>query len=299
MSDMVTELTKKLAERWLSLLVLPGALYLAVVAVAVTLGHGHGLDVAELTRHITEVAKDLTGLGSQIVLLAAILGAAATAGLLAQGLGSVIETMVLAGDWRSWPPLAWRAAAWWVGRRQTRWDTADRDHRAELRKALHPDPARRPNPAARHRAARIRGRISLLRPERPTWSGDRIHAIALRLDAFHLDLAPLWPHLWTVLPEPVRADVTTARANLSRAFVLGAWAVLYAPLAWWWWPAAPIALVLGLTAWRRVRASADSYAGLVEAAARVHAVALAVALGMAERGPLDPELGEALTRHLG
>ncbi|WP_326770755.1 hypothetical protein OG978_44460 (plasmid) [Streptomyces sp. NBC_01591] len=48
MGGLLSELGKKLAERWFSLLVLPGALYLAVLAVAQTLGHTHPFDALRL-----------------------------------------------------------------------------------------------------------------------------------------------------------------------------------------------------------------------------------------------------------
>ena len=83
-------------------------------------------------------------------------------------------------------------------------------------------------------------RISVERPERPTWTGDRIQAAVLRMDRDHwVDLAVVWPYLERVIPDRMRSDISDARAAVSRAAALAGWAALYALLTWWWWPAAP------------------------------------------------------------
>ncbi|MFJ9250150.1 hypothetical protein [Streptomyces sp. NPDC101776] len=299
MSGILGELGKKLAERWLTLLVLPGALYLAVSYAAVTLGHSQALDAQRLMTEITDRAADpaVKTAGGQIALLAAVLGGAAALGLAAQALGSLAERLVLAAGWQAWPAplsaIARRAVAFRAGR----WAHLDAVVRAEQRRALAPAPADRPDPQRRLRAAHRRSQVSVEPPERPTWSGDRIQAAALRLDRdHHLDLFRVWPQLWLVLPDPVRAEIISARSALTRAANLAGWSVLYAPLAWWWWPAIPLAAVLMLIARHRIRSTIDAYAGLVEAAARVHATTLAAQLGIDHTGPLSTDLGDLLYR---
>ncbi|TDD38154.1 hypothetical protein E1287_06285 [Actinomadura sp. KC06] len=313
MNGLLGELGKKLAERWLSLLVLPGALYLAVAAAAVTLGHGHALDVGRLAHEITRHAKSpsVTNAGGQVVLLAAVLAGAAVVGLIVQALGVLVERLSLAAGWRRWPRPVQGVVRRWVDARQRRWDAAHAAWHAEYQGARAPDPADRPDPAARHKAARDRDRIAVERPARPTWSGDRVHAVAVRLDRHHhLDLATVWPQLWLILPDAVRRELNDARADVARAATLGAWAVLYVPLAVWWWPAAPIAIVIAVTARHRIRTSTNAYARFLEAATRMHATTLAVRLGIVSAvpadqpleappiRPLDRDLGRALTRHL-
>ncbi|GAB7186771.1 hypothetical protein ATKI12_6602 [Kitasatospora sp. Ki12] len=301
MGGLLSELAKKLADRWLSLLVLPGALYLAVAAVAVNLGHQHALDMSQLIGKITSYAKApaVTTTGGQVVLLAAVLAGAAAVGIAAQALGALIERLVLAAGWRAWPNPFGDLAERWVRRRRQRWGTAHATWHAEYQRAKAPDPANRPDPMVRHRAARTRDQIAVERPDRPTWSGDRVHAAALRLERdHHLDLATIWPHLWLALPDMVRSELTTARAALSRATTLAAWAVLYALLVVWWWPAAPLAVVLAATARHRTRTATDTYAQLLEAAARLHATDLAQQLGIDHTGPLTHDLGRSLTRYL-
>ncbi|MEU6831523.1 hypothetical protein ABZ894_22985 [Nocardia beijingensis] len=301
MSGLWSELAKKLAEKWFSLLVLPGAFYLALAATARTLGHAHALDVGLLTRRVTDYAKNpaVTSTGGQVLVLAALLATAAAVAFVAQSLGTLLERGVSAAEWQAWPLPGRYLARRSLTRRQRRWDSADADYRREYQQALAPDPTARPDPALRHRAARLRARISVERPERPTWSGDRIHAAAIRLDRdHHLDLAPVWPSLWLVLPDPVRDQITTARTALSRATTLAAWSVLYLALTIWWWPAAPLAAVIAATAHHRIRTTADTYATLLESATRLHATTLATQLGIDHTGPLDRQLGHTLTRHL-
>lgn len=295
------ELSKQLADRWMSLLVLPGALYLAAVGVAITLGHSHPFDAGLLVRRVTEVARDpsVRTTGGQVLLLVAAVMAAAAAGVVAQGLGAILERVTMAGGWNQWPVPIMRAVTWWVALRRYMWDRQDRKYTEQLLLARLPDPAQRPSPGRRYAAAGRRARISLERPERPTWTGDRIQAAVLRMDRDHwIDLAVVWPYLERVMPESMRKDIAEAREALSRAAVQGGWALLYAALTWWWWPAVLLALTLAAASRRRLRASGDAYARLLETAARLYIAALAAQLGIDHTGPLDRSLGGRVTSHL-
>lgn len=300
MGGLLGELGKKLAERWLSLLVLPGALYLAVVTAGYTLGHGDALSVGRLSHAISNAAgaPQATTVGGQVVLLAAVLAGAAAAGLAAQSLGSAIERGALAAGWSSWPWPFGKLAELRVVHRQRRWDAARGEYEALLLRERSPRTANRPNPRERHRAARRCERISVERPERPTWSSDRIHAAVIRLDRdMHVSLLTVWPHLWLVLSEDIRGEIDKARSVLARAAALSGWALLYLPLAWWWWPAAPLASVLVVISARRLRSAADTYATLLEASVRLHLTDLADKLRI-EGHPMGPPLGGAVMRRL-
>ncbi|WP_395292255.1 hypothetical protein ACF9IK_00540 [Kitasatospora hibisci] len=301
MGGLWSELGKKLAERWLSVLVLPGVLYLAVAAAAHTLGQRHALDAARLVREVDAVAARpaVTGIGGQIVFVGAIVLAAAVAGTVAEAAGSLVERLVIAAGWRTWPAPFSALAGWWTERRRRSWDDAHSAYHEGWTGAMAPEAEDRPDPAVWRAAARRRSRIALERPERPTWSGDRIQAAAVRLDRDHkLDLAVVWPHLEVVLPEAMGNRIADARAALARATVLAGWALLYAPLVLWWWPAAPLALVLAGVARHRTRSCVDSYARLLEVAARLHVCALAAQLGFSHTEPLSEGLGARLTHHL-
>ncbi|MFE9611251.1 hypothetical protein [Streptomyces sp. NPDC006012] len=302
MGGFLSELGRKLAERWLSLLVLPGALYLAVLATAHALGHAHPFDPARLAGRIGAWARAPAAgnAGGQAVLLAAGLAGAAAAGLAAQALGTLVERLWLAADWRAWPFPLRRLAKWRVERRQDRWEAAARHYdrqREEAARAL--ALGRWTDPAERHTAHRTLVSVSAERPDRPTWCGDRIQAVAVRLDRqYRLDLAAVWPHLWLVLPDAPRAEITAAREALTRATALAAWSLLYLPVTVMWWPAALISAVLAVSSRARTRAATGTYATLLEAAIRLHGTDLADRLGIDRSGPLTKEFGAELARHL-
>ncbi|MFD0071371.1 hypothetical protein ACFVIY_02895 [Streptomyces sp. NPDC127166] len=134
-------------------------------------------------------------------------------------------------------------------------------------------------------------RVALEEPTRPTWSGDRLDAAAVRLERDHgIDLVVTWPHVWLILPEEIRAEITAARQALTRATTLAAWALLYLPLAAWWWPTALITTTLALTAVSRTSTATGTYALLLEASTRLHTRDLVNHLGLDD--------ADTLTRHL-
>ncbi|WP_141575738.1 hypothetical protein [Actinomadura sp. WMMA1423] len=305
MSGFLNELGKKLAERWLSLLVLPGALYLAVATTAYTLGWAHAGDLHRLITILTTWAKTppATTVGGQVVLVAGVLAASAAVGLAAQALGSVTERLALAAGWQAWwRPLRGLAEKRVTSRRND-WNSAHSDYHRLYDQARQAHQAgTQPNPnqrEQRHAAYRALTRIALEEPERPTWTGDRIHAVTLRLRRdLNLDLPTVWPSLWLHLPDTTRTEITTARQALTTATTLTGWALLYAPLTWWWWPAALIAAGTALTAWRRTRTTTDIYARLLEATARLHTRTLSEHLGIDTTDATLPALGNTLTHHL-
>ena len=291
MGGLLNELGKKLAERWLSLLVLPGVLYLATAATAHTLGHTHALDAHRLTRQITAwaTAPAAKTAGGQVVLLAAVLTGAATAGLAAQGPapspnGSCWPPAGAPGPGRYAPsPDGGRQPQHPLGHRPSDLPPATRISRP----SPGPRRTRRPRPPPERPPGHDPHRHRT--PDRPTWSGDRINAAAIRLERdLHLNLLVVWPHLWLHLPGTVRAEITAARTALTRATTLTGWSLLYLPLTYWWWPAAPIAPSLTATARHHTRTATDTYATLLEAATRLHAGELARHLGIDHTGPSHP-----------
>ncbi|MFF2519778.1 hypothetical protein [Streptomyces sp. NPDC058086] len=304
MNGFLSALGQKLAERWLSLLVLPGALFLATATTARILGQAHALDYGRLTDWITHWARNpaATTAGGQVVLIGAVLAAAAAAGLAAQGLGTLLQRTALAADWHNWPPPLARWTGAVVTRRRARWTAAVRRYQQQLSTDARSlaRTGSRPDPLPRRTAHLAMQRIAAEEPDRPTWSGDRIHAATVRLERDHrLDVPVLWPYLWLILPETPRAEITAAEQALTRAAALGGWALLYAPLSAWWWPAGPLATALAITARYRFRSAVDAYTRLLEAAIRLHATDLAAQLGIDHSGPPDPVLGNALSQHLG
>lgn len=301
MNPLLATLGGKLTERWLNLLVLPGALFLAVAAVGTTLGHRHWHDVDRLRATLDDLAASqaLDRTGTAALLVALVLLTAAAASLAAQFLGGVIENYWLrfGRDPLSRALITWRAR---------RWREAD----AKVEDAvLHSGPSRVgangsvtiPRSAwGRIQAlTEARDRIALREPARPTWYGDRMQATADRVEAaYGVDLAALWPRLWLILPEPAVRQVQSARDSLGAAARLAAWAVGYALLACWWWPAAVVAVGCAAASRSRARGALDALAGLIEAAVDVHGRELATRIGLLAPdapGLLGHEEGDAMS----
>ncbi|MDE3720888.1 hypothetical protein PWG71_05770 [Nocardiopsis sp. N85] len=355
---MLTELGRRLTDKWLTLLTLPGALFLAVAAGALVLGRDHTWDAAHLVHRITAWAEDprVDTVGGQVVVFAAVIATATLVGLLADGLGTALERVWLAADWRSWPRPARLLARWRVRARHRRWSRAherlraalaegggDRETDADAEPAeitvAEPSDAPEAEPAATAgntdaahsvpAGTAVAGpsgpsdatdaepadpedgrpsfdeaydrlvRIAPEEPDRPTWCGDRLHAVAVRFRREHaLELAVVWPHLWLMLPDGVCEQIRAARQDLARAFVLGAWSLVHLPLVLWWYPAVIVAAVLAAVAWWRVRSAVETYAVLLEAAVRLHVADLAAQVGVEYTGPLSPAAGRALTLRL-
>ncbi|MFI6032677.1 hypothetical protein ACIBBD_00570 [Streptomyces sp. NPDC051315] len=311
MTGLLAELGRRLAERWFTLLVLPGLAYLLVAAAAVRLGHTGWGDWHALWDGFTALTEGEPERQSALAVRAVLFVLAAVPvsaglGLLAQALATPVER-ALCGDWpRPFTALAARLTT----RRAAAWreaDTAYHDSVAAPALGLpdagrgrseagqgRPDAAQGQADAAAHAARR--NALSLIPPERPTWLGDRLRAPAVRLGReYGIDLATVWPRLWLVLPTPTRDILTAARARLDAAFALGGWAVLYLALAARWWPAAAIALTAAAVARRRASLAAEAYAELVESAVDLHLDRLLTRL--AEPRPA-PQQGRALTERL-
>lgn len=300
MGGFLAELGKKLAERWLSLLVIPGLLYLGALAAAHTLGHLRPFDIGQITRQLDvwTTSHGVTSTSGLVLILIATLLAAAGAGVTAQALGSLTERVWLADRWQSWPPPLRHLAESRTKSRKQRWTTATTTYQRQL--------DAKSAQFAHHRtetadvdlgeARRAVTRIAQEQPARPTWIGDRVHAVITRVDRdYHLDLATIWPHLWLAMPETTRTEITAARESLARATTLAGWGLLYLVVGALWWPGLLIAVAIVGTAWRRARTAADVYALLVEAAGRLHTADLARSLGIDHSGPLNQRTGWALT----
>ncbi|MFI8090203.1 hypothetical protein ACIF9R_18070 [Streptomyces sp. NPDC086080] len=304
MNPLLATLGGKLTERWLNLLVLPGALFLAATAVGATLGHRHWHDVDRLRTTLDDLAADpvLDRTGTAALLVALALLAATAASLAAQFLGGAIERWRLrfGHDPFSRARTARRARQW--RERDARFDEAvGHAHRTTTGSDGSGGSVTDRGRALErvHALAEARDRIALRAPVRPTWYGDRIQATAHRLDAaYGVDLAVLWPRLWLTLPEPAVRRLQSAHDSFSAAARLSAWAVGYALLACWWWPAAAAAVCCAVVARTRARTSLDALAGLIEAAVDVHGRELATRVGLISpetSGRLTPDTGDVMS----
>ncbi|MFJ8080635.1 hypothetical protein ACIQ6Y_08365 [Streptomyces sp. NPDC096205] len=280
MTGFLAELGRRLADRWFTLLVLPGLAYLLVAVAALRLGQSDWHDWRDLWTGFTALTegtsaadRDALAARTALLILAAV-PASAALGALAQSLAAPVERL-LTGDWPL-KALATRRTT----RRAEAWRTANEAYEQDE------DPAH----AARRNA------LSLIPPQHPTWLGDRLHTPTVRLSQeYGIDLAIIWPRLWLLLPTPTRDTLTAARSRLDTAFTLGGWALLYLVLAVAWWPAALIAGTVAWVARRRAAIAAEAYAELVESAVDLHMDRLLTRL--AEPRP-SPQQGRALTERL-
>ncbi|WP_329536828.1 hypothetical protein OG568_50390 (plasmid) [Streptomyces sp. NBC_01450] len=299
MGGLLTELGKRLAERWLTLLVLPGALFLAAAFTARTLGHAHALDLDLLVREV-QAWRPTPGAGAGVrltVLLLLLTLLAAALGIVAQTLGSFVERLWFAADWPLWPWPLRSLADWRVSKRQQRRAEAEAAYERERLRVGESLAVGNAERGANLRSARlVVVRVSQEEPHRPTWSGDRMHAVTLRLARdLDLDLATVWPALWQLLPDASRQQIESTRESLSRATTLAAWAILYALLAVWWWPGLPLAVATFITAQLRLRSATDAYAALVEASVHLYTGELAERLGISGNGILSRRTGWEVT----
>jgi hypothetical protein len=315
----------KLADRWVTAVLTPGALLLAAIVIAAKLGQRHALDVARLSRWIDMVAVSpgAHSAGAIVLTAALVLAAAVAAGLVAAALGGLVRRLFLVPGNR--PPASW-LRAW----RLHRWLRADQSARragadaieAE-RRAVRSTEARRSGTSgtgaaggsviapeadydadaesararARARAAAARrDAICLTQPDCPTWAADRLRAAGLRVyQAYGLDLEAAWPRLWTLASDAMRTDLADGQEKYATAMGLYGWAVLYLVVGVWWWCGAVAAVMLFVVGYALAREAVDSLAGLAESAADLLGLDLARCLGLTVEGPLTPESGERIT----
>jgi hypothetical protein len=284
------EVGRKLADRWLTVLLLPGLLFSGAVLAAATLGHAHAVDVGryitELTGRVTKIQQ---GGGAGVWVLIPVLALAACAAAFgARMLGGAVRRIWL-GQWPTWTKPVMRLL---VRRRTRRWRTAADGYAAAVQDFEDTETL--------ERLAAARNTIALAPPSRPSWIGDRIAATDARvLASYELDLGSAWPRLWPLLPDNLRADLRAAGTSLDTATILAGWAVLYLGTGVFWWPGALIGIGCLVSAVSRARGAAATLADLIEAAVDLHGPELGKALRLTEDAErLTPELGREITRQL-
>jgi hypothetical protein len=191
-------------------------------------------------------------------------------------------------------------ASWILVRRQRRWDAARENLRTAIRAASElPSEQRR---RAHHRVLRLerkRRRLGESRPVRPTRIGDRYAWTADRAAEVHgvsrLDL--VWPRLWSVLPDQIRAEIAAARDAYAAAARLFSWALLYLLVSLVRWPALLIAVSIAVAGVLRAGPTADRLAALIDTAMDLHLRDLASQLGLSV-GTAPVQVGQAIVSAL-
>jgi hypothetical protein len=135
----------------------------------------------------------------------------------------------------------------------------------------------------------------------PTRLGNILRAAERRpQNKYGLDGIICWPHLWLLLPDSVRNELTEARANLNAAVRIWLWGVLFLVWSMWTVLAVPLGLVVALVAYHWALRAAEIYGQLFEAAFDLHRTMLFESL----RWPLpatpadERKAGKELTAYL-
>ncbi|MEE1782955.1 hypothetical protein PUR71_08505 [Streptomyces sp. SP17BM10] len=297
MTGFLAKLGTSLADRWLSLLVLPGMLWAAAAAAASRVGQADAFDPQPLVDWLRSIAAQPAEHRTTWLAVAGAVGVlvSAGAGLAAGGLGSALEHLWAAPGTR--PPLAWIVRA-----RQRRWNAVRASARFWIAEA--DNPSRTGTALTRARAQARRAQRRRLAgpprpPQRPTSIAERFDVSAARSRALYgLDLILAWPRLWSVLPDGLRADVTAARDAYASAARLAGWGLLYAALGLLWWPAVLPGAVVVAAATTRARTSAGVLADLIDTATDLHLVDLAGGLGVPTATLSAFETGHAIAERL-
>ncbi|WP_416986130.1 hypothetical protein [Streptomyces sp. T028] len=266
--ELLRGIAGRLAERWVAALFSPAFAFWAGVA-AVWVWATQWDTVAD--KGLIGAMKSWTsGLGALPALAQAALAVLpllviALTGLLFSGLAFPVLRL-LEGYWP-------RPAARLGQRRRRHWRGEAKDGRDRLRTL-----AAMSSPGPEDSAERAGLERTLRRlpanPDlcMPTRLGNILRAGEARISA-HYGLDPIiaWTRLWLVLPDRAREEATTARASLDLAVQAMIGGVLFVPLAFWAWWAAPIGLAVALGAYRgRLLTAAARYADIVESCFDVH-----------------------------
>jgi hypothetical protein len=291
-------LASKLAERWLTLLALPGAVFVLAIWAGLSLGQENATDVHRLVMAADATATRISAwsAGAQIVAVVAITVAATGLGYLVR-LAANLTCRIWLDDLAGIQAVTRRRAA----TLQRRWQEAEKTWKS-LQRPYDPDgiPAAPMGSAQAERSRKAlatMARMAHTRPARATWMGNRIHSLeSLLANHYDIDLTWTWPRLWTILPNSPRSDLAEANAAFTTAAIRATWAVPWLLLALAWWPALPIACALAISGWRTARTAIDTLATLTEAIIDTHGPALAVALGLiTDKRRLDSDLGRQIT----
>ena len=121
------------------------------------------------------------------------------------------------------------------------------------------------------------------------------------VDRYGIDPVAVWPHLYLVVPDPARRELTTAGLAVDRAAAAFLWSLVFVALTPWAWWAAPVGILAAtLVARMALPAAARTHGDLLEAAVDLYRLDLYERL----RWPLpecpadERALGEQLVSYL-
>lgn len=255
---LLAELQKRIPDGWFLRRLLPAALFVVVATVGGgQLGQRHWDDLGLARERIAAALRlsggmSTDGAASLVLLAVAVVGAAFAVPFAAGAIGALASG--------AWP--------WWLmplGRRLTA---------LRVRRWAHPDEIGREAVRARAagrelRADRLdarRARTGSARPGSPTWSGDQFRAAEAHVEAeTGVDIASEWTALLLAVPDTSRVALSDARDAYDAACEALAWSAAFTVLGAWWWPAAPIGVVLWLASWQSLRRAVQALCRTTEA----------------------------------
>jgi hypothetical protein len=137
----------------------------------------------------------------------------------------------------------------------------------------------------------------------PTRLGNVLRSAERRpLNRYGLDAVICWPHLWLLLPDPVRNDLSTSRNDLNAAARTWLWSILF--IIWWpslgakWAMLGALVALLTYNTW--MLDAAATYADLISATFDTHRHLLYKSLRFPLPTNTDTEIadGDRLTNYL-
>ncbi len=113
--------------------------------------------------------------------------------------------------------------------------------------------------------------IPKLEQRLPTKLGNLLRTIESRPgEKYGLNIFICWPRLWLILPESVKTELTTARANLETTARIWLWGLLFlvwTPYTYW---AIAISIITMILAYRWMLQAAGTYGQLIESSIDLH-----------------------------
>lgn len=286
MNGLLDELGKKIADKWLTALLIPGLLWVCTAVLAWRLGWSHALDPRS-ARPVLHRLEEAHPADETLTVAVGALIAAVGAGIAADGLSTLVR-----GFWVA--PVRTAPSRWLREARRRRWNAAHKNLEIVKGQAL-----RTGDGSGLDAAWARRDAISPSNPEFATWIGDRLNDNQARIRrAYSLDLAVAWPRLFAVAQEPIRADVAAAQEEYANAGRLVAWALLYGLLGLLWGPALLIAFGVAVVGRRRARTATEVLCQLVESCVDLYGTTLAAQLHIPCDGVFSPTMGESISKLL-
>ncbi|MFD7780016.1 MULTISPECIES: hypothetical protein [Streptomyces] len=280
------ELGRKIANKWLTTLLIPGLLWVCTALLAWQLGWRHALDPHSALPLFRRLDPGHLA-GKTVMLAVSALIAAVGAGIAADGLSTPLRSF-----WTA--PVHSAPSRWLRNVRRERWERANRNIEAVSERALRTGDGSEIDAAWARRDA-----ISPINPVHATWIGDRLRENQRRVQrAYGLDLATTWPRLWAVVPDPIRADIAVAQENFANAARIVAWALLYGLVGLLWGPALLIAVGVLYVGARRARSATEVLCQLVESCVDLYAADLAERLRIPCAGVFSRAVGELISELL-